>query len=82
MIKLLILLLLSASCAHRKKAKDDHELVTLRTALEQAQMSYLKGCVDAYKRNQLGPAFALCKELAKEHRLDLENFMKKIETTL
>ena len=77
MNKLFILLILTVSCAHQKKKDPQgNDLVTLRTALEQAQMSYLKGCVDVYVAHKLGPAFNQCKELAKKHRLDLDNYMK------
>jgi hypothetical protein len=76
MNKILILLFLTIGCAHKKRDIEDPDLVTVKTALDQAQMSYLKGCVDAYKENKLGPAFEHCVQQAKKHRLNLDDFMK------
>ncbi|MGE3609349.1 MAG: hypothetical protein AB7I27_07165 [Bacteriovoracaceae bacterium] len=47
----------------------NEQLVSLGSALNQAQMSYLKGCIDILKN------FSTCRILAKKHREILNQMM-------
>lgn len=72
----LIILILLVSCAHQKKpGKVDEDLVTLNTALMQAQASYLKGCVDALKEIGVPLAFTGCRDKSILHRRELDSIM-------
>lgn len=73
-MKYLFLSLLLISCAHHSKEKDE-PLVSLNTALMQAQASYLKGCVDAMKTLKVPVAFPGCRDMAVLHRKELNEFM-------
>ncbi len=59
----------------------EEDLVTVVVALDQAQMSYLRGCVEAKKvRVPTIPGesvFAECRDRAKLHRLELNEIMKQ-----
>jgi hypothetical protein len=76
-MKILILLSLVISCSHQKSAeqKPENDLVTVRTALHQAQMSYLKGCVDTFRGLKIAASFPHCVERAKAHRLEIQMIM-------
>jgi len=76
MLKLLILPLLFVSCAHLSSETSTEEpLVSVHTALNQAQSSYLRGCVEAYQSLRLGPTYFYCLENARKHRLELQMIM-------
>lgn len=78
MIILTTTLLILISCSHKKTkntSKHDADLVTVRTALEQAQMSYLKGCVDAFRSLGMAASFVSCREKAISHRIELDGIM-------
>lgn len=77
-MKYLILLSLLISCAH-KPPKDEDNLVSVDTALMQAQASYLKGCVDALKALNVEQAFPGCRDKSVLHRQQIENFMKEVQ---
>lgn len=77
-MKYLILLSLLISCAHGpKKVEDEDNLVSVDTALMQAQASYLKGCVDALKALNVAQAFPGCRDKSVIHRKEIENFMQE-----
>jgi hypothetical protein len=72
----LIAIFILSGCAHTTKKKDSPpELVSLNAALNQAQMSYMRGCVEAMKTIKLVPSFPECKEKAITHRLELQSIM-------
>ena len=73
-MKILTLLLLLTACAHRPPEKGE-ELVSVNAALNHAQMSYLKGCVDAYHGLKIPAAFNRCRDMAHIHRQELDSFM-------
>lgn len=73
-MKTLLFLLIFTSCAH-KPSKKGEDLVSLNAALNHAQMSYLKGCVDAYRDLNIPAAFVRCKDKAHLHRQELDSFM-------
>lgn len=76
MLRLLALPLLFISCAHLSSESSTEEpLVTVSTALNQAQASYLRGCVEAYQSLRLGPTYFYCLENARKHRLELQIIM-------
>ena len=75
MLKLFILFLVT-SCSHQLMKKEKRsELVSVDVALDQAQMSYLKGCVESYRDLRMGPSFPHCREKAMAHRLELNQIM-------
>jgi hypothetical protein len=69
----ILLLNIIFSCAH---SSSDEGLVTVSTALDQAQASYLRGCVDALKSMGVPSAFPGCKNLSNIHRKEIESIMK------
>lgn len=77
MLKLLFLSVLAVSCSthsnHPHKVKDD--LVSVKVALDQAQMSYLKGCVDAFNSVKITPVYEKCRDQAILHRKELDQIM-------
>ncbi|MFY7993920.1 MAG: hypothetical protein ACOVP4_11550 [Bacteriovoracaceae bacterium] len=76
MLKLFVLPLLLTSCAHLSSdTSPEGPLVTVHTALNQAQSSYLRGCVEAYQSLRLGPTYFYCLENARKHRLELQMIM-------
>ncbi len=76
MRKVLIAMFILNGCAHRANKQDSpEELVSLNAALNQAQMSYLRGCVEAMTVIKLSPSFPDCKEKAIAHRLELQAIM-------
>lgn len=78
MNKFLILCLLM-SCAHQKPLEEEpiDNMVTVRTALDQAQMSYLKGCVDTFRSLGMAASFESCREKAISHRFELDGIMEQ-----
>lgn len=72
-MKILILSLLFAGCAHR--SPQDQDLVSVDTALMQAQASYLKGCVDGLKKLGVPLPFHGCRDMSVLHRRELDEFM-------
>lgn len=75
MKKILVLLLL-VSCAQVKTQKQSDE-VSVAVALDQAQMSYLKGCVDAMKEIKIPITFIGCRDKAILHRQELDSIMNQ-----
>lgn len=71
----LIVLFLIVSCAHKKPERIEDDLVTVNTALMQAQASYLKGCVDALKEIGVPLAFTGCRDKSILHRRELDSIM-------
>ena len=72
MLKHLICLIFITSCTTLRNHRDpmDDE-VTVRSDLEDAQMSYMKGCVDAWNSMNVSPVFEKCRELARAHRKEI-----------
>jgi hypothetical protein len=76
-MKLIPILILAISCAHREiKQEQDH--VSVNAALNQAQASYLKGCVDALKTLQVPNAFTGCRDRSILHRQEIDGIMEQI----
>ena len=76
MMKLCILfILLLLGCAHKKP---DEEMVSMTVALDQAQASYLKGCVDALKKMGVRLAFPGCRDLSILHRKEIESIVNTV----
>jgi hypothetical protein len=75
-MKLALLLFGLIGCANLPPERSQEEpLVSVEAALNQAQSSYLKGCVEAYQSLKLGPSFFYCVENSRKHRLELQNIM-------
>jgi hypothetical protein len=74
-MKILILLTFVISCSHIKPNPEE-KLVSLDTALMQAQASYLKGCVDGLKDIKIPVAFPGCRDKSIIHRQELESIME------
>lgn len=68
------------ACAHSPKTtpvEREEDLVSLPVALDQAQMSYLRGCVEAYQTVGVKISFPDCRDRAVAHRQELDKFMKQ-----
>jgi hypothetical protein len=74
-MKELLFLLLIVSCSHTKPKKETEDQVSLNAALNQAQASYLKGCVDALKEFKVPVAFPGCRDKSLLHRQELDSIM-------
>lgn len=72
-----LILLILFSCSSIQKNNSQNEFVTVRTAMDQAQMSYLKGCVDSFRKLGMAPSFDHCKEEAIAHRIELDSIMEQ-----
>lgn len=78
MIKYLFLSSFLLSCSHfQKNVENEDPLVTVNTALMQAQASYLKGCVDAMRSLGIPVSFPGCRDQSRLHRQELEQFMEQ-----
>lgn len=75
-ILLSLVLFALVSCA-QAPVKKEQDLVTVRTALDQAQASYMKGCVDAMKDLKIPIAFPGCRDKAIVHRRELDSIMEQ-----
>lgn len=76
---LLFLALLSYGCSQVKpKPPIDEDDVSLEAALNQAQSSYLLGCVEASKTSKISPAFPVCRDRARNHRREIEEIIKQV----
>ena len=73
-MKYLSLILLLISCAHTPQSKEK-DYVTLDAALNQAQASYLKGCVMALRDLNIPSVFTGCRDKAILHREELNSMM-------
>ncbi len=71
------MMLIFSSCSNLKPSPevDDH-FITVLTALDHAQMSYLKGCVDTHKELTNDGSFPKCRDKAKNHRKEIESIIK------
>lgn len=73
-MKLLTLSILLIGCSQLPSKKKEN-LVSLNAALNQAQASYLKGCVIALKDLKIPAAFTGCRDKAVLHRQELDLMM-------
>lgn len=55
---------------------ENEDLVSLNAALNHAQASYLKGCVDALKKVNVSFIFKFCRQSSLQHRKEIESFVK------
>lgn len=74
MTKILLFILFS-SCAYRGQQIEPDNLVSLNAALNQAQASYLKGCLDVIKQFKLAGNFLSCRDSAINHRKEINFIM-------
>ena len=78
-IFIICLLALAYGCSQVKpKLEERNDDVSINAALNQAQASYLLGCVEALKKTQTKPAFPECRELAIKHRVQIEEIIRQI----
>ena len=73
-IKNMFWLFVLVSCA-QVPPKKQADLVSVNAALNQAQASYMKGCVDAMKDLKIPVAFPGCRDKAVIHRRELDSIM-------
>lgn len=73
-MKTFLLLLLVTACAHKAPFPGE-ELVSVNAALNHAQASYLKGCVEAYRDLNIPVAFPRCRDKSYIHRQELDSVM-------
>ncbi len=69
------ILLFVVGCSQLPKTVQPRDEVTILTALDQAQMSYLKGCTEAMVALKQPSAFDGCREKARLHRLELNEII-------
>ena len=70
---------LAYGCSQVKpKPQERDDDVSINAALNQAQASYLLGCVQALKKSQTTPVFPECRELAIKHRIQIEETIRQI----
>jgi hypothetical protein len=76
----LVLMFLTYGCSQlstkKEVAPSQADLVTVDAALNQAQMSYLRGCVEAFKHIRMPSPFQLCRDWAVNHRKELNLIME------
>jgi hypothetical protein len=72
-MKNIIWMMLLVSCAQVPAKQKD--LVSLDAALNQAQASYLKGCVDVMKDLKIPVSFPDCRDKSLDHRRELDSIM-------
>lgn len=75
-MKLMALLFLFTACA-QTPSRPQEDLVSLDAALNQAQASYLKGCVMALKELKIPAVFTGCRDKAILHRQELDLIMNQ-----
>lgn len=68
------ILFLFMSCAHTTPSQEK-DYVTLDAALNQAQASYLKGCVMALRDLNIPSVFTGCRDKAILHREELNSML-------
>ena len=71
---ILTLLFLTYGCSQLPPRAAPEE-VSLDAALNQAQMSFLKGCVGSFQELGIAPSFARCRDKALDHRRELEQIL-------
>lgn len=78
MMNYLTIILFCVSCAQLKpKPVPNDDLVSVHAALNHAQASYLKGCVDAMKELKIPITFPGCRDKALLHRQELDSIMSQ-----
>ena len=61
----------------KPKTQDvEEDLVTARAALNQAQMSYLRGCVEAFQMLQIPKSFDTCRDKSILHREEIKAILE------
>ncbi|HXH31406.1 MAG TPA: hypothetical protein VNJ01_11380 [Bacteriovoracaceae bacterium] len=75
MVKEFLIFLFLVGCSQLPKKTQPTDGVSLDAALNQAQMSYLKGCVEAYKILNQPSGFDGCVDRAKGHRSELDGIL-------
>ncbi len=73
-MKFIAFFVLLISCAHTPPSQEKN-LVSLDAALNQAQASYLKGCVLALRDLNIPSVFSGCRDKAILHRQELNSLM-------
>lgn len=74
-MKKIVLLVLLVSCAHKGQQIESDNFVTVQAALNQAQASYLKGCIEIVKEQNLTGNFETCKGKSINHRKEIQFIM-------
>ena len=74
-MKYLLLLSLLACATKHPITNHKDELVHVSTVMDQVQLSYLKGCMDAYREIKIPTAIETCKVKAKDHRMEIQSIL-------
>lgn len=75
-MKFMAFFFLLTACA-QTPSRQPKDLVSLDAALNQAQASYLKGCVMALKELKIPAVFTGCRDKAILHRQELDLIMNQ-----
>lgn len=76
-MKYFTFLILFIGCAHTPPPAQEKNLVSLDAALNQAQASYLKGCVLALRDLNIPSVFTGCRDKSILHRQELNLMMNQ-----
>lgn len=74
-MKYFFLLSLIACATKHPITNHKDELVHVSTVMDQVQLSYMKGCMDAYREIKLPEPIETCKVKAKDHRLEIQSIL-------
>jgi hypothetical protein len=63
----IFLLILFMACAHKPAHPVYKEHVTVQTALDHLRQSYILGCVEAYRRQNISQKYQECRDFGLKH---------------
>lgn len=76
-MKYVFMLFILVACSHHPKKEVEDDLVSVDAALDQAQASYLLGCVEAFKELKMPVSFPNCRDKSLNHRKELDSIMEQ-----
>ncbi len=87
MLKLLIkivctyhVLLVLVSCSHRRtplQVDVENDLVTVGAALDHITQSYILGCVEAYRAQNISQKYLVCRDRGLNHSKEVKILLEK-----
>ncbi len=75
-MKVLLVIFILTGCAQKRVSQyPEEDLVSLESAVDQAQASYLRGCVEGQKKLKVPLTFNGCRDMSLIHRQELEGIL-------